>query len=364
MIAWITTSGLVVLSALAQTAAAVPAAPPLVTSGPPAPPPIDLGVAQPLTSPASWVTSSDYPVAAMRAGENGTVGFRLTIDPSGRPVTCAITLSSHSAALDEATCRVVTQRAVFMPARDARGRLVESHYANSIHWTIPAGTPLPLPRTTIGGVPMFTSPFGATARMHQPRPVGDASNWITLEDYPPVAARARAEGTVGYRLDIDAQGKVSGCEVLSSSNSPLIDTATCRLIKQRAVFQPATDLEGKPTTGAYWGSMRWTLPETPDHPKPLHFRVSFTVDEAGEVHDCQFETPSGEGVKLAEALGRGCAGWMRFKPFTDAAGKPVRRRVTIAQDVATDGPAEEAKPPAGEGPALRTVPDYPGVRGG
>lgn len=379
MIVWITASGLIVVPA--QASAVVPVTPPpappppVVYAAPPAPPPpvvyapppappprpLDPHMPRPLTSPGSWVTDNDYPIVAMRAGQSGTVGFRLLLDATGKPTSCIVTRSSGATVLDDATCTLLMDRARFSPALDARMKPTVGAYSNSVRWNIPDDLPMPVlqgaPGTALG------RPYLATARMHQPRPIGDTSQWITVEDYPAVAARAHAEGTVGYRLDIEADGKVSGCEVLASSNSPLIDTATCRLIKQRGFFEPATDLQGKPTRGAYWGSMRWTLPEDPDHPKPLHFRVSFTVDESGEVHDCLFETPSGEGVRLAEILGKGCAGWMRYKPFTDAAGKLVKRRVTIAQDVTTDDPVEDAKAPKSDGPVLRTVPDYPGVRG-
>ena len=73
---------------------------------------------------ASYISDADYPAAAIRNGEQGIVGFRLEIAPDGRVSDCRILKSSNSAALDEATCRIMLSRARFTPARDGSGRAV------------------------------------------------------------------------------------------------------------------------------------------------------------------------------------------------------------------------------------------------
>src|SRR3954452_24179122 len=67
---------------------------------------------------ARMVSIADYPASARRAGEQGTAEFTLVVGPDGRVSDCTITASSASAALDAVTCRIMTARAQFTPARD------------------------------------------------------------------------------------------------------------------------------------------------------------------------------------------------------------------------------------------------------
>ena len=98
--------------------------------------------ATPNNNPASWVTTNDYPPASLRANESGTVAFLLTINPQGRVSACMIIMSSGHPLLDEATCSLVTRRASFTPARDARGRPTTGSYSNRIRWMVPTDSGL------------------------------------------------------------------------------------------------------------------------------------------------------------------------------------------------------------------------------
>jgi TonB family protein len=120
--------------------------PPRPVPGPPAPPTGGRARSQPARAPASLVTyfsSDDYPAAALRAREEGPVGFRLEIDRTGRVSACAITSSSGSAALDSTTCALLVRRARFIPARDAKGRAVADSVRGRIVWRLPASQPPP-----------------------------------------------------------------------------------------------------------------------------------------------------------------------------------------------------------------------------
>ena len=66
---------------------------------------------------------ADYPASALRAEQEGTVGFELEIDETGRVTACRITRSSGFSSLDANTCRV-TYRRKFRPALDASGKPV------------------------------------------------------------------------------------------------------------------------------------------------------------------------------------------------------------------------------------------------
>lgn len=93
--------------------------------------------ATPLGSPGDWITTEDYPAAALRGGIEGTTQFRVTVDRAGVAKDCTVTGTSGSADLDSATCALVTQRARFAPAKDKHGRAIEGAYANRVHWKIP-----------------------------------------------------------------------------------------------------------------------------------------------------------------------------------------------------------------------------------
>jgi TonB family protein len=60
---------------------------------------------------ATLFSDEDYPAVALRNHEEGTVEVRLDVGPAGRVSECTVIGSSGSAALDSATCRILTSRA-------------------------------------------------------------------------------------------------------------------------------------------------------------------------------------------------------------------------------------------------------------
>ncbi|MEO1731418.1 MAG: TonB family protein [Pseudomonadota bacterium] len=105
--------------------------------GPPAPPLPDPIAATPRGDAGRWITDRDYRARWIREGLTGVAGFTVTIDPSGRVSDCTITRSTGHDVLDGATCRLLTRRARFNPARDANGSKVEGTFSNSVTWQIP-----------------------------------------------------------------------------------------------------------------------------------------------------------------------------------------------------------------------------------
>ena len=86
---------------------------------------------------SSYVSDSDYPAAALRAEDQGTTRFRLTVGADGRVSVCTITGSSGSSALDAATCRIMKSRARFTPARNSDGQPTGDTVTNAIRWVLP-----------------------------------------------------------------------------------------------------------------------------------------------------------------------------------------------------------------------------------
>src|SRR6185436_4103077 len=70
------------------------------------------------------------------------------------------------------------------------------------------------------------------------------------ENYPARAIRDETEGTVGVRVSIAANGRVTACSVSSSSGSSVLDEAACDGMTRYARYNPALDDAGNPTTGS------------------------------------------------------------------------------------------------------------------
>ena len=81
--------------------------------------------------------ATDYPPAARRAGIEGSVGVRFTVETNGSVSDCKVTRSSGHAELDAATCRLIERRFRYEPARDAGGRPVPEAVSRTFDWLLP-----------------------------------------------------------------------------------------------------------------------------------------------------------------------------------------------------------------------------------
>ena len=97
-------------------------------------------------------------------------------------------------------------------------------------------------------------PVGAKAK-------GKPGTWVTNEDYRPRWIAEELSGTARFTLQIDARGKVTGCTITRSTGHAALDKATCDLVSKRARFDAARDGNGKPVSGTYSNSVRWSIPE-------------------------------------------------------------------------------------------------------
>lgn len=90
---------------------------------------------------------------------------------------------------------------------------------------------------------------------------GNPGQFFGPDAYPPAAQRAEAQGRVVARLTVGTDGRVSGCDVTTSSGNGDLDSATCRIAKARVRFTPAQDAGGNPITSSYTLPVRWQLPK-------------------------------------------------------------------------------------------------------
>jgi len=175
-----------------------------------------------------------------------------------------------------------------------------------------------------------------------PRPAGHPGDWASDNDYPQAALRDHAEGIVGFVLTVGADGVPTQCEVSASSGNADLDTTTCSLMMQRARFNPATDANGRATSGTYANHVRWQMPDDGlwSLPPAGEVRLDYDVAADGTVSNCKL-TATGE---LAKSLAKDeqaarCAQLGPFAPLTDNARKPVKRHMTTTQtNVVTEVP--------------------------
>jgi protein TonB len=97
-------------------------------------------------------------------------------------------------------------------------------------------------------------------RIEPARAKANLASYVSDEDYPSNAVRNEEQGTTRFRLAVGPDGKVKECTVTSSSGSSALDATTCKLMKQRAKFKPATGSDGKPTSDTVASAIRWVLP--------------------------------------------------------------------------------------------------------
>jgi TonB family protein len=95
---------------------------------------------------------------------------------------------------------------------------------------------------------------------------------ITNADYPAAAIRAGEQGDVRVRLDVAPEGRVTGCTILASSRSAILDSSTCRILRARARFTPARDAAGKAVADRLETTIAWRMgaPAPPPVPPALH----------------------------------------------------------------------------------------------
>jgi hypothetical protein len=94
------------------------------------------------------------------------------------------------------------------------------------------------------------------------RPVRPAilpSRWLSPSDYPSAAVFARQNGIVQFRLDVETDGKVSGCHVLARTSPDVFADTTCRVVAKRARLEPALDADGKPVRSFYVQRVSWRV---------------------------------------------------------------------------------------------------------
>lgn len=95
----------------------------------------------------------------------------------------------------------------------------------------------------------------------QTLPLNNPGNWLGTNDFPFKSLMKGHNGLVRFRLDVEADGKVSACRILYRTNPDEFADLSCKLLMQRAKMAPALDAQGKPVRSFYISQIRWQAGE-------------------------------------------------------------------------------------------------------
>ncbi|MFD1952001.1 energy transducer TonB [Sphingomonas arantia] len=165
------------------------------------------------------------------------------------------------------------------------------------------------------------------------------AEWVTPDDYPPMAIRTKQEGTSQITFRVLPNGRVTGCETDQSSGSDLLDAMACALVQTRARYTPELDGKGRAVESAS-KTLRFTwrlpkddpIPQTAGFGAPFRFEMEVDIDAAGKVADCRVVTRTGTAPV---PLGDPCLEVRASPGVTPLAkdGKPVPSRMTIVSSL-------------------------------
>lgn len=140
---------------------------------------------------------------------------------------------------------------VVQTVKDAPPPVITPHAA-------PAPPALPTPPAPLVTPP--TPPSPPPVKTVAPQSAsGDLQRLFQGDDYPRSAVHAEEQGSVTVTLTVATNGRVSACNITSSSGSRALDRATCQILQSRARFTPARDDRGSPTTDMVTQRISWVL---------------------------------------------------------------------------------------------------------
>lgn len=92
--------------------------------------------ATPTEQPSKWLGVFDYPESMLNTGSMAIVEFRLDITDTGEVSDCKVISATLPKEASQATCKLISRRAKFLPALDASGSPVKSYFLSTVRWVI------------------------------------------------------------------------------------------------------------------------------------------------------------------------------------------------------------------------------------
>ena len=95
------------------------------------------------------------------------------------------------------------------------------------------------------------------AAVTPPSPIGSAPQWIGGGPTDADNRGGRYQGTVSLQINVEPSGRVSKCAPVRGSGNAGLDALTCRLVRERARFNPARDPQGRRVVGQSYMTFAW-----------------------------------------------------------------------------------------------------------
>lgn len=210
---------------------------------------------EPENNPSAWVWLDRAVDEETQRQLTGPTRVRLAVNKWGRVSDCTVTGSSGLKSFDDDACASLAERAIFIPATNARGEPIAGTWDHAVEWRPVSDKAVPPP------VMIATSAGPVTAILPRGPSASDAFyRDPTLNDFPPEARDARMEGVAIITVTTDPEGGMADCSVTMSSGHEALDQASCHYVGSLAPFTAARDLENKPTTGRFVRRVSWKLP--------------------------------------------------------------------------------------------------------
>lgn len=168
----------------------------------------------------------------------------------------------------------------------------------------PVPVPPPVPPQPRSATPAAPAAPAERARTREGQGIG---SFISQDDYPAMALRRGAEGTVGFRLTVGRDGRVSHCAVTRSSGDSDLDKRTCTIMTARARFVPARDRSGAPAEDVVNARVSWRLEDDDAEPRmafaPFRHAITVSASAGGRVR-CTMQADPAPATELPEEICR------------------------------------------------------------
>jgi TonB family protein len=123
----------------------------------------------------------------------------------------------------------------------------------------------------------------------EPSAIIERNKLVIQKFYPRSSLRRGEEGEVYFRINVNRDGRLDGCQIIKSSGYEALDIATCDMLLKGATATPLIAADGWRTAGIRDGIVPWVLPDgarRPATPPPL----TSTRNAAGEKLICRRQT--------------------------------------------------------------------------
>jgi hypothetical protein len=97
----------------------------------------------------------------------------------------------------------------------------------------------------------------------QATPIGDPAKWVGYEDmHFPRDSTASSAGFAIARLAIDTDGHITACDLIDSNGNKSLNAVACKLLNDRARYEPAREKDGKAVRSVVLYGIDWRVEVT------------------------------------------------------------------------------------------------------